>query len=61
MTTVHVIPVPRGMEPEDSWNEIQTTGQLVEYAWWKPRFHWPLVKWATVVDGDDGPTFWQDQ
>lgn len=59
MKAVHVIPVPGGMTPEDAFAEIDTYGQLLEYRWWKPRFHWPLRKWAVVTVEDDEPTPWE--
>jgi hypothetical protein len=49
---VHVIPVPRGMTPEEAFAEIETFGELVEYRWWRLRFRWPWRRWAVVeVDG----------
>jgi hypothetical protein len=53
MTTLHVIPVPRGMTPEEAHAEIRAFGELVEYRWWRLRFRWPLVKWAVVEEEDD--------
>lgn len=43
-----MIPVPRGMTPEDAFAEIVTLGELVEYRWWRPRFRWPLLRWAVI-------------
>lgn len=57
--SVHVIPVPAGMEPEDAWDEIEAFGELVEYRWWRPRFRWPFRKWAVVVVDEGEPTFWE--
>lgn len=45
---VHTFPVPAGMTPEEAFAEIEHMGRLVEYRWWKPRFHWPFVKWAVI-------------
>lgn len=41
------------MNPEEAWAEISTLGRLVEYRWWRPRFHWPFVKWATIEIDDE--------
>ena len=42
----HVIPVPRGMTPEDAWAEITTMGRLVE-----PD---EFCSWATIeCDGHE--------
>lgn len=46
--TVHVFPVPGGMTPEQAFDEIETLGELIEYRWWKPRFHWPFRCWAVM-------------
>lgn len=48
---VHVIPVWPGMTPEQSFDEIETFGRIVEYRWWW-RFT-RRVQWATIhVDAD---------
>lgn len=55
MSTLHVIPVPRGMSVEESYEEIATMGRFVEYRWWKLRYRWPFVRWAVidVIEEDD--------
>lgn len=50
MLVVHVIPVPHGYTPEESWDEISTFGELVDYRWWRWRFRWPFVKWAVFEE-----------
>ena len=44
--SVHVIPVPRGMSPDDAWAEIQVFGRIVEHRWWH-RFT-RRCRWAVV-------------
>ena len=52
MPEIHVFPVPRGMTADEAFAEMDLMGELVEYRWWRPRFHWPLVKWAYQVVDD---------
>ena len=51
-TTVYTVyPVPRGMTDEEAFAEIDLMGELVEYRWWRPRFHWPFVQWCVMEEG----------
>jgi hypothetical protein len=52
---VHVFPIPRGMTADEAWAEIAVFGYFPEYRWWRLRFHWPFVRWATrrVDEGED--------
>lgn len=56
MHVAEVIPVPAGMTPEEAFEEMEALGRFLEYRWWKPRFHWPLLKWAVIEyeEDDDG-------
>jgi hypothetical protein len=49
--TVHVFPVPRGMDAEDAWAELETFGRFPEYRWWKLRYAFP--RWAVIEVDDD--------
>lgn len=54
MKVFHVFPVPKGMDVEEAFAEIEVFGELVEYRWWRLRFHWPFVRWAyREVEEDD--------
>jgi hypothetical protein len=53
---VVVFPVPRGYTPEQAWAEISVYGQLVDYRWWRPRYHWPFVRWAIHTDDPEEDT-----
>jgi hypothetical protein len=55
MKSYHVVPVPRGYTAEQVYLETKVFGRLVDYRWWRPRFHWPFLKWATIeVEEPDG-------
>lgn len=54
MIVYTVFPVPRGMTAEEAFAEMETMGRLVEYRWWRPRFHWPFVRWASVETQEEG-------
>jgi len=50
MVRVTVFPVPRGMTVDEAWAEQEVMGKLVEYRWWKPRYHWPFVRWHVMKE-----------
>lgn len=51
-TEIHVIPVWDGMTVEQSFDEIEVFGRVVEYRWWW-RFT-RRVRWANIRVDEDG-------